>query len=430
VAIDGGTERQRYRDLRNLVALRVHLQQRERMTIALVGVQATVAVVAVLVNIAAARALGPSGRGLLAFWLQLAYLAGGLSMLGIDRPYVAGYKHGFSRSVGDMLRTLLPLLVALLVLDSVLWSAFLIFRLSDTLLFVFASGLLVGLGVVFGRILRAAYIASGRLAGYVAPTMVMQAVILASGLCLLAFGVTSPGAWLAVYAAAGIAVVGTACISGLRGGLNGLSGSEIAAVRRFGLKLVPASLGNTAMLRSDRLLLPILSTTTELGLYVVVATIMELAALPVQNYVDAALFHWTAAAISGQLRLARTATLACFATAVAATAMGLGCIAIIQVILGQRYASSESLVLPLAVASVIYAASRVFQGALIADGRGGAASASEVGGMLVSVAAYLALIPGLGAMGAAIGSVIGYSGCTIITAVILFGGRGWQRKQR
>jgi O-antigen/teichoic acid export membrane protein len=391
-----------------------------------VGVQVTIAAAALLVNIAAARALGPSGRGLLAFWLQLAYLAGSLSMLGIDRPYVAGYKHGFSRSVGDMLRTLLPLLVALLVLDSILWTAFLIFRLSDTLLF--ASGLLVGLGVVFGRILRAAYIASGRLAGYVAPTVVMQSVILAGALCLLAFGVTSPGAWLAAYAAAGIAVVGTGCISGLRGGLDGLSGREIAEVRRFGLKLVPSSLGNTAMLRSDRLLLLILSTTTELGLYVVVATIMELAAWPVQNYVDAALFHWTAAAIRGQLRLARTVTLACSATALAATALGLGCIAIIQVVLGQRYASSESLVLPLAVASVIYAASRVFQGALIADGRGGAASASEVGGMLVSVAAYLALIPGLGAMGAAIGSAIGYSGCTIVTAVILFGGRGWRRK--
>ena len=68
-----------------------------------------------------------------------------------------------------------------------------------------------------------------------------------------------------------------------------------ALVRREGLALFPAALSNMAMLRADRLALPVLASTSALGLYAAVATMTELLAWPLRAYADSRLGKWRAA---------------------------------------------------------------------------------------------------------------------------------------
>ncbi|BCW20196.1 hypothetical protein NtRootA9_29040 [Arthrobacter sp. NtRootA9] len=91
--------------------------------------------------------------------------------------------------------------------------------------------------------------------------------------------------------------------------------------------------------------------------------------------------------------------------------MGAASMVLIRWVLDQEYADSEVLIVPLGMAAVVYAASRVQQGIMIADGQSKAVSLTEIFGMVISVIGYVLLIPSLGAMGAAIASVVGYGGC-------------------
>jgi Na+-driven multidrug efflux pump len=54
----------------------------------------------------------------------------------------------------------------------------------------------------------------------------------------------------------------------------------------------------------------------------------------------------------------------------------------------------------------------------VAQGHAGRVSAVELTGMIASVAMYVLLIPGHGAMGAAIGSLIGYFVCLLAGAAV------------
>src|SRR5699024_2518786 len=74
-----------------------------------------------------------------------------------------------------------------------------------------------------------------------------------------------------------------------------LTRAEARGLRRRGWILLPSEFSNSAMLHSDRLLLPILSSSAELGLYVTVATVLEMATWPIQQWVDASLRGWSKA---------------------------------------------------------------------------------------------------------------------------------------
>jgi hypothetical protein len=67
---------------------------------------------------------------------------------------------------------------------------------------------------------------------------------------------------------------------------------------------------------------------------------------------------------------------------------------------------------------VIYAMTRVQQGLMIARSWVGGVSIAETLGMAISVAAYFSLIPFFGALGAAFGSVIGYSVCLLAGSIV------------
>jgi O-antigen/teichoic acid export membrane protein len=163
-----------------------------------------------------------------------------------------------------------------------------------------------------------------------------------------------------------------------------------------------------------------------LGIYIVIATVMALAAWPVQNYVDASLWQWRRSLKAHRLSVLREVTKAVIVTLVLCVALGIGSLVMTLSVLGPSYRSSVPLILPLGAAAIIYAVSRVLEGIFVAEGRGGAASTAETIGMGVSVTAYLMLIPLMGAMGAALGSLIGYAGCCVACVAIklhIVGGR-------
>jgi len=376
-----------------------------------------VAGVAMITNVAAARAMGPSGRGGLAFLLQLAYLGGTLGLLGLEKPYVAAHRLTFPRAVRDVMYVLRPLPLAALVSVLALLAVSGVARSYPVLTAGACGGVL--LSTAAGRVLRTAYIASSQPRTFATQTFLMQILLLGGAITLALSSVHRPGYWLAMYAAAGVPTLAVTGFLAVRRGHAPLVADEVKRLRRFGRHLIPSSLGNTAMLRSDRLLLPLLSSTKELGLYVVVATVMELAAWPVQNYVDAVLWKWRGSVDAGVLGIRKTMYRSLGLTVVVACALGLGAYLMIKILLGHRYAGAVSLIAPLGVAAVAYAGSRVLQGALIAHGRGAAASSCEVAGSVLSVIAYACLIPSFGAMGAAVGSIVGYAGCSLVTYRVL-----------
>jgi O-antigen/teichoic acid export membrane protein len=188
-------------------------------------------------------------------------------------------------------------------------------------------------------------------------------------------------------------------------------------VRRQGAALFPAAISNMAMLRSDRLALPVLASTTALGLYASVATMTELLAWPLRAYADSRLGPWRTAHREGTLRTRPIVTTAVLYVVLVGPVLAAGMYLLIVPVFGPAYAPARSVVLPLIAAAGLYAISRISLGLLVAKGHGTLVSAAEIAGFAVSFAAYLLLIPKHGIVGAAWGSLLGY-GAGLVFALV------------
>lgn len=379
-------------------------------TVQLLLMQVVAAGSAFIVNILAASAMEPEGRGYLALLIQITYVVTVAAVLGVDRPFIAARRRSFTGALSELMRLLKPSFIGIALLAGCVG---LLFVGSTKPIAVAASLILLYLlGNVCARLIRTSYIASGRIAPFVLVSVATQAVVLVGAVVLFLMEASSPEIWFAVYGASGLialVVTGAAVIDNrkMRADKN-----ADRAIRLDGLRLLPASFGNTAMLRSDRLLLPLLASNAQLGFYVVVATTMELASWPVQNWVDASLNRWrgSRSETAGRIKMLLVAVAV---TGVLALIMGMVSFLMIRMFLDPAYAASEALIIPLGVATVFYAASRIQQGIMIANGGSKFVSWAEIIGMVVSVLGYLVLIPILGALGAAYASVVGYAACLI-----------------
>lgn len=391
--------------------------------------QLVVAGVAFSVNVLAARALDPSGRGALVLLLQVAYLATLALLLGVDRSLVTTYagapaREGL-RAAGRLLRA--PALVALAVaaLAAVLplpgpWRA----GAVAVLAFALANAAL--------RALRAVAIASGRQLGYLLVVVVGQGALLAAAVAMLAAGVDEVLAWVAVYVVvtalpvavcwrhfsrpAGVGAVGTDRAEPQGGAALEVArrdGALLGAARREGWALLPSSVAQAGTLRLDRLLLAALASPASLGVYASVATMTELLTWPVQAWADSRLGRWREAHRRGELRVAPTIAVTALGLVVAGAVLAVLVRATLVPLLGPGYRSARALVVPLVAAAALFAMAQLVITALIARGRAGAASTVEVVGFAVSIAAYAALIPREGAAGAAHGSLIGYGAALV-----------------
>jgi O-antigen/teichoic acid export membrane protein len=379
--------------------------------------QIVAAAVALAINIMSARVMTPSGRGSLAFLLQITFLFTILAFLGVDRPYVARRHVGFPTAVTELRLLLRP---SLLFASASLLCGLILLVSGHTELGIASALVSVYLfGNMHVQAIRSAFIASGTVKYFIITALVSQVGLLVVGTVLWLTSVSNPNIWFLAYAIISYAAVLIVWLNrdpGVRGPVRG--DRTLQVIRSQGLKLLPASLGNTAMLRSDRLLLPILASTSQLGIYVVVSTVMEMATWPVQQWVDSSLRKWNTTVsrspAQGFLLMSKAAGF----VAVLSLAFGALAYETVERLLPRSYHASLVLILPLGIASVFYGVTRVVEGLLVAQGHAGRVSTMELVGMAASVSMYVILIPGHGAMGAALGSLIGYFACFVTGAVI------------
>jgi O-antigen/teichoic acid export membrane protein len=367
--------------------------------------------VALAANVLMVRALTPSGRGEVALLLQVVYLATQGLLLGTERSFVAAY-HDVAPAAA--VRAYARLLIVPGGLGLVAATAYVLVappRLNPGPMIV---ALVAGYVLVDAASLatRSIAIAAGRVRDFLHCRVIESVLLLALMAGLFLARTAQPAAWILAYLlACAVPTVGYVVVWLRRPG--GTAPRNNRLVRREGLQLFPAALSNMAMLRSDRLALPVLASTSALGLYTSVATMTELLAWPLRAYADSRLGRWRAAHHDGALRTRPIMLITALYAVVAAPLVAGGLYLLIVPVFGAQYAPAKAVVLPLVAAAGLYAVSRVSLGLLIAKGHATLVSAAEIAGFVVSFAAYLLLIPGHGILGAAYGSLLGYGACLV-----------------
>ncbi|MET4053273.1 hypothetical protein ABID81_002649 [Frigoribacterium sp. PvP054] len=372
-------------------------------------------------NLAASASLVPSGRGALALWVQIGYFATTAAVLGVERPFVS-MRQGATRQPLRELAWLTRPGVVVAALPMIGGGVAACLGHRELVVVGVVTSVFVA-GNLLARLVRTAFITGARARAYWAATLVSQVGLVTCALAFVLVGVDSPVVWLGSYAlstAPFVVVVCHAVRSSRRaeGDAGRLDVGPLAEVRRSGLALLPASFGNTALLRADRLLLPVLAGTAALGAYVTIASVVEAASWPVQNWVDSRLGVWRRQVeVTGRVARGPVVALAAVAAVLSVSAGGVGVLVVVT-LLSEAYRSSLALVPALTVASFAYSLSRIWQGVLVAHGRHAGVSVIETVGAVVTVVLCVVLIPGSGAQGAAWASAVGYGVCLVLCGLV------------
>jgi O-antigen/teichoic acid export membrane protein len=381
----------------------------------LVASQLLTGAVALAANILMVRALTPTHRGEVALMLQVVYLATQALLLGTERSFVASY-HEVPPAAA--VRAYARLLVVPCGLALAAAAGYVLLATDPSPVVV---ALIAAYAVVDAASLatRSIAIAVGRVGDFLVARVAESLLLLAMMVGLFVARVDRPAVWILAYLLSGALPTVAYVILWLRlpGRRSGDDPGLRRLVRREGVALFPAALSNMAMLRSDRLALPALASTTALGLYTSVATMTELLAWPLRAYADSRLGRWRRAHHDGELRSRPIVAAAAVYCLVVAPVVAGGLYLLIVPLFGERYAPAKAVVLPLVAAAGLYAVSRISLGLLIARGHGGLVSAAEITGFAVSFAGYLTLIPRHGILGAAYGSLLGYGACLVFALV-------------
>ncbi len=385
-------------------------------SVQLIAGQLLAGVIALVANILMARALSPTGRGEVALMLQIVYLSTQILLLGTERSFVAGY-HGTApaAAVRAYARLLIvPCAFGLFVVAGFVLLAPARYDPGPGFVAVVAAYAVVDAGILATR---AVAVAVGRVHDFLWARIIESVSVLAMMLLLFFTRVADPAVWVLVYLVAGVLPTTAYIVHWLRLPATAtntpIAPGQQRLARREGLALFPAAIANMAMLRVDRLALPALASTAELGLYASVSTLTELLVWPLRAYADSRLGRWRAAHQHGGLNVRSLLVAAVVYTVVVAPIAAAGIYYLIVPVFGPRYAPARAVVLPLVIAAGLYAVSRITLGLLIAKGHSALVSGAEIFGFAVSLVAYLALIPHYGIRGAAWGSLIGYGGCLI-----------------
>ncbi|MET8908562.1 hypothetical protein [Micromonospora sp. NPDC004551] len=382
-----------------------------RTTGLLLAPQLAAAIASVIINVLAARTLGPAGRGHIALLLQLGYLANMLSIAGIDRAYPVLIPPGRGPylAVRDTTRLVAPI-GAIILAVSVPVVAVIGADTASGPWLTAAAFVIAAVALMSGGAVRTAAAASDLAGPYLVGALAGQSLLVAAAGMLSVLRVDSPGLWLLAYGATlGVSPLAAWALLRRRHRTERVGGAEhLRKARSLGLRLLPAGLASMIMLRADRLLLPWLGSYEQLGLYIVVATVAELAVWPVQSWVDVQASRWHRQHLAGTLRRARPIVV------VAGYGLGAGILLVaagrvlVPLIFGDGYRDSILLLIPLAIGTLAYSISRVAVGLSVATGRARTALIADIPAMLAALAAYAVLIPERGAYGAAVGSAIAY----------------------
>jgi O-antigen/teichoic acid export membrane protein len=389
-------------------------------SVQLLASQVLTGAVAMAANILMVRSLSPANRGEVALLLQVVYLATQLLLLGTERSFVAAYHNVSPAPAVRAYARLLAVPCLLFLGGAVIWQVAAPAHLTPGPLIV---AMLAWFALIEATSLatRSIAIAVGRVRDFLL-ARVIEALLLFTMLVGLYVGHAShPEWWFLAYLIAGATPTVVYLTIWLRLPIVADAGpvrpEQNRQVRREGLALFPAALSNMAMLRVDRLVIPALASTAALGHYTSVATMTELLAWPIRAYADSRLGRWRASHNEGALKAAPIVAAAGVYVLVVVPLVAGGLYLLVEPLFGHEYADAKVIVLPLVAAAGLYAVSRISLGLLIAKGHGGLVSAAEIAGFVVSFAAYLLLIPRLGILGAAYGSLAGYGACLVFAMV-------------
>ncbi len=358
-----------------------------------------------------AAVLGPSGRGEVAVGLLIGYAGAVLGILGLENSLVAvAPGRGFAESYGlatNFARRSLPLAVVMTILAAVgghlegwyRWDA------------AFAVlGVAVGTAAV--RLASTAGAAAGDSRRQTNIALVSGATLVLGAVVLGSIGDASPTNWLWLYSISTVLGVVVARLPRRR------SDDHDARVRDLRAHAVPAlapTATNFLTLRADRLLLPLLTDTAQLGVYVVASTMVDVVTLPAKSATQVLAARWR---IEGPPPLGRTLAIAFVASAVPAAALVIFGRSFLPWALGSAYDESARLLLILGPAVACYLITRAVHARQLALGNQWAVSNSESAGFVVAIIAYLAIIPFAGATGAALGSLLGYASSLVVGIVL------------
>ncbi|MDI6097295.1 NAD(P)H-quinone oxidoreductase [Actinoplanes sp. NEAU-A12] len=389
-------------------------------SVQLLASQVLTGVVAMAANILMVRSLSPTHRGEVALMLQVVYLATQVLLLGTERSFVASYHNVSPAPAVRAYARLLAVPCVLFLAGAVIWQVAAPDRLTPGPVIV-AMLAWFALIEAISLATRSIAIAVGRVRDFLLARVIEALLLLGMLVGLYVTGAARPEMWFLAYLFAGATPTVIYLIIWLRlpvpAGSSPAGPAQNRQVRREGLSLFPAALSNMAMLRVDRLVIPALASTAALGHYTAVATMTELLAWPVRAYADSRLGRWRASHNDGGLKASPILVVAAVYVLVVVPLVAGGLYLLVEPLFGHEYADAKVVVLPLVVAAGLYAVSRISLGLLIAKGHGGLVSAAEITGFVVSFAVYLLLIPRLGILGAAYGSLAGYGACLVFAMV-------------
>src|SRR5699024_9828423 len=109
------------------------------------------------------------------------------------------------------------------------------------------------------------------------------------------------------------------------------------------------------------------------------------------------------------------------------TVLGTAAYAMIVFVLPDSYIPATVAILALAVSAVVFSITRVQQGRFFSADVPSTVSTIESIGTAAALIAYVLLIPQFGMLGAAYGSIFGYSLCAVVDAIALGRGRSKRR---
>lgn len=353
------------------------------------GLSAVAAIVAFLCNILMSRALGPASRGQVAFVLQCAYLIGPVIVLGVDRTLLRD----------DALRDRRAARRHLMWIGTVFAILF---------LGIFQDWRALAAPIAYATcwmvVARSNALREHSLVGYILLALAYQGFVLACTVVLYLVGTTDWLLWLLPYALPAVAIVAYDLIGDFRGRLRG----AFDGVTSTSLRVLPSTIANTVMLRVERVIMPLVATDADLGIYVAVATATETLSWLANALADhrVARFGTQTGGARGLVRMIGRDALA---FAFIAMIVGWSTWWLILPVFGTAFAAGRELVLPLCIAAVVLALFKQFNARLLAGPRPGGVTVASSAGAIVSVPIYCWAIANWGALGASWACVAVYS---------------------
>ncbi|SJM65966.1 hypothetical protein FM102_11100 [Corynebacterium glutamicum] len=385
--------------------------------------QVLVAACALLANILSARTLGPEARGELGLFMQIAYVANIISVLGRHRSYLRLESNGavsLATSFRDIRRlSFTPLLLSFLI--ALTFTIVLNFYNYSLTLFLGIGFFALVYSGVQQKTFRSGAIIARNATPYFWSSLTGQTLMLLSVSYLTYSNNTNLAFWLSAYGASVLfpyTVLGI--LVTLKNSEPESKDAELEKVKRLGIRLVPLSVAEIMGSRLDRFLIPILASFSQLGIYTVVVTMTELIAWPINNYADSKVPKWARDISRGKLNLLKEVTWIILSISLLGITVGFSLEWALIPLFGEEYLSGIQLIWPLVIAAALHSFNHVGTNLCIAGGLNLLANAIPISSMVFAGIFHLFLIAPYGALGAAWGLVIGYlagAGMTVIGIV-------------